>query len=369
VRGGSLVVLRDLLGFGEREARWLLVRGWLAAAFFADYARPLLWISGSHGSGKTTRAKMVLNLINPAENLGKEPGKKEWDDSTSAMARFAVSYDNLTTISQAVSDWLCRLVTGVSEDRRVLYSQDEVHTVSYKRTGVATSITMPAGLASDAVERIAAVHVDRIPDGGRRSEEMILSAYEAARPELLGAVLDDVVRVLQHIDKVRTDETREWPRMADYGMVLAALDEALGLDRDEGHLAAYAGTLHDEMTERALDDPFTSGVLDVVRAHRGEEWRGTRDELLKALDDTAGWDWRENRRPDWWPTTTRSLVSQLRRNEESLRHAGVGLDLDARTKSARLVVLRKLRDLGEAAAAEPEALDLLADVLPITLHG
>jgi DNA primase len=353
VAGGSLDVLRELLGFGEKEARWLLVRGWLATAFFADYARPLLWMTGSHGSGKTTRAKLVLNLVNPAENLGKEPGKKEWDDSTSAMSRYVVSYDNLTSISQAVSDWLCRLVTGVTEDRRVLYSQDEVHTVSYRRSGVVTSITMPAGLASDAMERISAVHLDRVRDGGRRSEEMILAAYDAARPELLGAVLDDMARILRHLDTVRADTTRNWPRMADFGMALAALDEALGIDADAGHFAAYTGALHDEMAERALDDEFTVAVLGLVKKRSSGDWRGTATDLLKALDDVAGWDWAQNKRPDWWPSSPRKLKDQLKRHAESLRHAGVEFLEPPRRGSAREVILRRVGDL----AAVPDAAD------------
>jgi hypothetical protein len=362
VPGGSLDVLRELLGFGE-EARWLLVRGWLAAAFFASYDRPLLWLTGSHGSGKTSRAMMVLNLINPAENLGKEPGKKEWDDSTAAMARYVVAYDNLTSISQAVSDWLCRLVTGVTEDRRVLYSQDEVHTVSYKRSGIATSITMPPGLAADAMERISTVHLDRLPDGERRSKEMIDAAFDAARPELLGAVLDDVVRVLRNLDRVRTDDTRHWPRMADFGMALAALDEALGLGRDAGHFAAYTGALHDEMAERALDDEFTVAVLGLVKQQKTGEWRGTSTDLLKALDKVDGWDWAQSKRPDWWPSSPRKLKDQLKRHAETLRHAGVEFVEPPRRGSGREVILRQVGDLAavpDAAGDSPEPFNVVS---------
>ena len=92
---------------------------------------------------------MALSLIEPVESLGKEPGRNERDDSIAARGRFLVGYDNITTVSQNTSDWLCRLVTGVTDDRRALYSDDDLRPIAYKRSGVATSITVPAGLGSD----------------------------------------------------------------------------------------------------------------------------------------------------------------------------------------------------------------------------
>jgi hypothetical protein len=223
VRGGSLETLRELLGLDADDRRWLIVRGWLVASLFAEVPRPILWATGSQGSGKSVRTRMVLSVIEPADSLGKEPGRNERDDSTAARARFLVSYDNITTVSQNTSDWLCRLVTGVTDDRRALYTDDDLRPVSYRRSGVATSITLPPGLGSDALERIALVPLDRVPDSDRRGEAALWSAYRAAHPEILGAVLDDVVRVLRHLEEVKR-EARPRPRMADYADILRALD-------------------------------------------------------------------------------------------------------------------------------------------------
>src|SRR3712207_4253122 len=223
--------LRDLVGLDEDDRRWRLVRGWLVGSLFSEVPRPLLWATGSQGSGKSVRTRMVLSLIEPTDSLGKEPGRNERDDSTAARGRYLLSYDNITNVSQATSDWLCRLVTGVTDDRRALYTDDDLRPVSYRRSGVATSITLPPGLGSDALERIALVPLDRVPDSERRGEAQLWSAYKAAHPEILGALLSDVVLVLRHLEAIKR-ETHSRPRMADYADILRALDRGLGLDEN-----------------------------------------------------------------------------------------------------------------------------------------
>jgi hypothetical protein len=341
-RGGDFGPLRGLLGLDEHDRRWLLVRGWLAASLFAEIPRPLLWFTGSQGSGKSTRARMVLSLIEPSDGLGKEPGRNERDDSIAAMARFIVSYDNISTVSRGTSDGICRLVTGVTDDRRQMYSQDDLRAMTYKRTEVATSITIPPGLGSDALERVALVPLDRIPDSERRGERGMKAAFEAAHARLLGAILDDVVLVLQHLRTV-SDEARDWPRMADFGMVLAALDRGLGLPDDGGHLAAYTGAVNESLADRALDDPLTGAVLAFVEQHDGQ-WKGTPATLLNLLNTVAE---REFDRPDWWPRNARSLGQQLDRAQESLRRAGVEYS-NGKSNGARWVKLtaRKRPDAG-----------------------
>lgn len=333
VRGGDLAVLRELLSLPEGDPRWLLIRGWLAAVLFSEIPRPILWATGPQGSGKSTRVKMVLSLIEPTEELGKEPGRNERDDSTSALGRYLVSWDNVTNVSQNTSDSVCRLVTGVTDDRREMYSNGVLRPVSYRRTGVATSLTLPPGLGSDALERLALVEFERIDEDGRNVERGLKNAYQAALPALLGAILDDVVRVLSCLPEV-AGEQHPWPRMADYGQVLLALDRALGLPDDAGHLAAYVASVNGTLAERAADDPFTSAVLSFVQ-ERGGQWSGSAEGLLQALNVLT----RSEDLPEWWPRTPRAIRTQLTKATEPLRHAGVAVHA-RKSNGARLLELR-----------------------------
>lgn len=174
VAGGSLDVLRELLGLGNEDDRWLLLRGWLVAPLFEKRPRPILWALGAQGSGKSTRARTVRNVVDPVGALGREPGKSEKDDTTNAFGRYIPSWDNISTVSTATSDWLCRLVTGVEVTRRALWTNDDLRTSSFRRTGVATSIVLPHGLKADAVERLAVVEFERVPEDARPDGDVAL---------------------------------------------------------------------------------------------------------------------------------------------------------------------------------------------------
>jgi hypothetical protein len=331
VRGRSLDTLRELIGLEETDTRWLIVRGWLVASLFSEIPRPLLWASGPQGSGKSTRARMVIGMVEPTPELGKEPGRNERDDSTAARARYVVSYDNLTAVSQSTSDWLCRLVTGVTDDRRALYTDDGLRPVSFRRTGVATSLMLPPGLGSDALERIAHVGFDRPAETDRRGERELWTAYEAARPEMLGALLDLASGVLEHLEAA-TKARRTRPRMADYSNVLAALDAHLRLPEGAGHLAAYVAGVNTSQRDRALDDPFTRAVL-VVIAEAGGKWSGSLDAALSALVLHAG-----PTVPKWWPANPRALRSQLVKAQVPLENSGVDWEI-ARSNGTRRLTL------------------------------
>src|SRR5690606_30724712 len=185
---GARQAFADLLGLDVDGDDFRLAWGWLVAAFFDDMPRPLLWTQGEQGSGKTTRARMLLGVVDPVNELGGNPGRNERDDTTAASGRFVASWDNLRDISASTSDWICRLVTGVEVDRRALYTDDGVHTSVLRRTGVATSINLPHGLGPDALERIIVLTFPRIDEADRRTDRGLREEYERLRPAILAAV-------------------------------------------------------------------------------------------------------------------------------------------------------------------------------------
>jgi hypothetical protein len=343
-RGGSPDLLRDLLGLAEDDPRWRLLWGWLVASMFPEAPRPLLWAIGPQGSGKSTRARMVLSVLDPADALGREPGRNERDDTTSASGRYFPSWDNIGTVSAATSDWLCRLVTGVEVGRRALYSDDDLIATTLRRSGVATSIVLPYGLGPDALERLVLVPFSRVSESERRTEEGLWQEFERRHAKILGALLDDAAGVLANLGAAR-DEPHPRPRMADYAERLDALDRHRGLDYFEGFEIAYVDMVRESLAGAAEDDPVTSGVLRFLTSEAGL-WKGTPSDLLAAL---------EMYRPDdpraGWPHSERQLGSILTRKQETLFAAGVVIER-GKSNGARVVTLRTTEDF-DPPAQEP----------------
>lgn len=350
VEGGDRDELRGLLGLSEEDRRWRLIWGWLVVALLEDVPRPILWALGSQGSGKTTRAKMILDLLDPAERLGNTPGKSERDDSTSAAARFVPSWDNIGNVSAATSDWLCRLVTGVSVDRRALYTDDDLRTRTLRRTGIATSIVLPYGLGADALERLVLIEFERLPETERRSEGSLRRAFEEARPRILGALLSDLAGVLRHLGNLHDAEDRgelglRLPRMADYALGLHALD--IHTEHRFGFASAYVESVAGVLADRALSDPLTAALIAHVRRHGGT-WRGQPSALLLAIDRDRPEDPRAA-----WPHGAAGLGGAIRRSSETFRAAGLVVS-EGKSNGSRWIELTVTAD-AEAGSVEGSA--------------
>lgn len=309
-RGGSLDVLRDLLGFAADDSRWLLVRGWLSASLRCNSPRPLLLMLGAAGSGKTSRGHLIVNVLDPRPELGSSFGRNLDDDRTKAFNSFQLGYDNLTSISEQTSDQVCRTVTGDAAEKRRNYTDTDVVVMPYRRTGVMTAINAPA-LRPDALERIIPIPLSAMPNGARRSEEHLWSTFDDAHPGILGAILDDAVTMLAGLPDVigRNDG----PRMLDYWQSLLAIDPVLA--------EAYADSAADVLTVAAEDDPLVVTVRAWLRAFPRTEREGEPADEFASLDDFA-------RRqptgvPTWWPVTHRSMSAALTKATNTLAAVGV----------------------------------------------
>jgi hypothetical protein len=301
---------------------------------FVEMARPVLWITGAQGSGKTTTGLYVLSVINPAERMGGNFGKNEKDDITLLAGSFLPSFDNVTSVSAEVNNFICRMVTGSMETGRTLFTNGDLFISLIKRTAVFSSINLPIGLREDGLERIVHVEFDRISPKERLREGDIDAQFRRDHAEILGSLFDDVALVLREFTSASRVLEGHLPRMADFATVLCALDIAAdpNVGRDGPHLNSYMSVLQTSMEERALDDPFTQAVIRQAQ----KRFTGTYAELLTILDKAPE---RSSDPKMYWPSGPRQLGDALRRHSESLRSVGVEVQEMKRAKKGNRVAL------------------------------
>ena len=144
-RGGSLADLRDLLNVSDET--WPLVVGWLVAALLPGIPHPILLLGGEQGTGKSTMARMLVNLLDPSPApLRSEPRDLDaW--AVTAAGSWIVGIDNVSGISGWLSDVLCRAVTGDGVVKRKLYSDADLAVLAFRRVVILTSIDAGACVA------------------------------------------------------------------------------------------------------------------------------------------------------------------------------------------------------------------------------
>ncbi len=338
VPGGSLEELRGFCNLDDDG--WRLVLGFLAVTLRPSGPYPVLNLLGAQGSAKTTTAKALRNLVDPAvAGLRAEP-KDEHDLAIAASNSQVVGYDNLSAIPRWLSDALCRLATGGGFATRELYTDTDEALFDFQRPVILTGIEELA-VRGDLADRSLLVDLAALDDTARRDEASFWTAYEAAQPRLLGALLDATSTALRRLPEVRLERL---PRLADFAMWVVAAAPSLGMDPDD-FLKAYEQNraAANAMAVEAL--PVASLVHRFTQQH--QSWTGTATQLLAALNQTAPAD--IDRRARTWPKTAKALSDALRRSQPNLAKVGVRV-VFSRSRDTRTLELEWVGDAASPAS-------------------
>ena len=313
ITGGSIEILRRLLNVRTDEDFRLLV-AWLIGTLNPDGPYPVLVLQGEQGSAKSTTVRVIRSVTDPAvvEPL-RAPPRDERDLAIAASGNWTPALDNLSGVKPWLSDALCRLATGGGFATRELYSDDGEVLFSQKRPVILNGIDSLA-VAGDLRDRSLIIELPHIPPEKKRTEREFYRELKAARPKVLGVLLDAVSAALRNLEST---SLAELPRMADFAVWVAAAEDALGWEAGT-FMRAYAGN-RSAATELALDDdPVAVAVRRLLE--KEDDWSGTSTELLAALGDLVD---EETRRSKSWPAAANALSNRLKRIAPALREAGV----------------------------------------------
>ena len=308
--GGDLAALRQLANLRD-DSHWALAVAWLVAALYPRGPYPCLGLRGEQGSAKTTCARLLRALVDPATpDLRAEPTELR-DLMITARGSWIVALDNLSHLPVWLSDALCRLATGSGFATRELYSDTDEVIFTAQRPVLWTAIDLP--LRDDLADRAVLLDLPAIAEAERRTEAALWARFEALRPQLLGALLDRLAGALRELPATRLDRL---PRMADFAVLAVAAERAAG--EPARFLAAYSGQRH-AAYEAALEASAVGQALVALVREQGA-WEGTAAELLAALAAHAG---EAATRARGWPRSARALVGELRRLAPALRAVGI----------------------------------------------
>lgn len=338
-RGGSLQDLRELLNVSD--GTWPLLLGWTVSGFIPDIAHAILMAGGDQGTGKTTGIKLVAGLFDPSTAPTRCPPKDLEQWAVSASGSWGVLLDNVSAIPEWLADALCRASTGEGLPKRRLFTDAELAVLSFRRIIAITSIDCGA-LRGDLGDRTVLIDFEPIARRSRRGEKALMELYQQRLPRILGAVLDVVAGVLREQPGVHLDEL---PRMADFALLLAAMDRAVGTNSLD-LFNAQAGRIAQDVVE---DDPVGPAMVEFASRLTGE-WSGPAKDLFTGITP-------EKDRPAGWPRSPRALSGKLRRLRPALRSMGVEVLPPGRTDKTRTWRVRLLQDEGPPTArtAQPPA--------------
>ena len=342
VRGGDIGRLAELVNVTPADLPLLI--GWCVAALF-DMPRPILFLTGEQGTGKSAAARALVQLLDPSPAPLRGAPKELNDWVISAAGSQLVALDNLSVISEWLSDALCRAVSGEGLIKRKLYEDHALSVLNFRRAVILTTIDAGA-LRGDLGERLLPVDLERLPADKRLTDDEVTAQFTAAAPEVFGAVLQLAAEVLEVWPTL--PRPAELPRMADFARLLGCLDHLKGWDTVAAYKEAAAQVEADVLAGDALGGAVLAFML------QRHEWHGTATELLEALGQYRPEPW-----PTSWPKTPRILSGSLKRLGPVLRSRGVNVTNSKSNGSRALSLTRPRTDppAPEAGQSNPGPFD------------
>ncbi|MFG2756774.1 hypothetical protein [Streptomyces wuyuanensis] len=245
----------------------------LLAALRPGMPRPIGYLTGEQGTGKSTSGQMLAGVIEgPRAPLRQAPENLR-DLGPTTAAGWVLALDNLSGLPGWLSDALCRIVTGDAQVTRALYTDDDVNVLTYQRPVLLTGIDLGA-LRNDLAERMMPLELQPIPRHKRRTASALWAAYERAHPRILGALLDLAAEVWAVLPYAAAELT-ERPRLADFAELLHALDRVTGwrsLDAFNGAQDALNDAVLDGHPVAAALHEWTTSPTFPLHGWQGAPW-------------------------------------------------------------------------------------------------
>ena len=332
-RGGSIEMLRPFLNVKDDDS-WVMVVAWLLMALCPVGPYPLLVINGEQGSAKSTMTKILRSLVDPSTAPLQNLSRDERELFITASNSWVLAFDNCSSLSNWLSDALCKVAVGGGFRCRTLYTDQREAVFSATRPIILNGITdfVEKG---DLTERSVFIQLAPIPRTERRTEREVFGDLDSVRPLILGALLDAMVIGLQRLPSIKLNEMS---RMAEFEVWATACEPAY---------TAEPGILSEVYSRNAA--VAVAGVIDAdpvalaVRAfahelgHKGQgPWEGTATELLKKLNAITDEDTRKDRS---WPKSAKTLGHAIAKLGPALRQAGIPVQRAKRSNARRTITI------------------------------
>lgn len=337
-RGGTLNDLRKFINIKDGDD-WALLLAWLVASLRPNLPTPLLALYGAQGSAKSTTARVLTSLIDPSKATLRSEPRNELDLMIAARNRWCLTFDNLSHISNTLSDAFCRIATGGGLSTRELYSDNEETLFEALRPVIINGISDLA-TRGDLLSRAIVLHLPTFEKGMRQREADLWREFDEARPAICGALFDAISVALKRLDKIRLDDM---PRMADFAAWAVAAEPALGVPEGT-FLKAYADNRATANTTALNDSPLSEAIERLLDKQPARSWRGTASELLEELKRYVS---ESVQRSKAWPQAANTLTNQLRRLEPSLHSVGISFVQERREGKKRTRNIMLAQDRSE----------------------
>lgn len=340
----STSFLHSLLNLSNKSDQ-ILIDAFIIASLMCNLeGYPILVFSGEQGTGKSFASKLIQRILDPSLAPGRSGKIDEEQISLAAASNWLLFFDNISRISAAASDILCRTSTGGTFTKRKLYTDCDLVVLTINNPVIMNGIeALPE--RPDLAERSILINLPFIPKDKRKSGQELQKKFKDSWDSILGGYFELLSNVLLELPNVQLKETA---RMADFCRIGVAVEKA-GKYPEGFFMKAYMAN-QDQMSFRVVEeDSFVRSIVSLVEENGGE-WKGSVGELFEKLSYDSKLLFTDR------PTNLSALGIKLRRMTPVLRNIGIDLN-ENRTSQTRFIFLKKVSSPSLSFSPSPQDQD------------
>jgi DNA polymerase elongation subunit (family B) len=342
---GIFDIFIGLLNIKNDDDNILLFKVYIIALFYPEIQHPALMLYGEKGTAKSTLMELVKMLVDPSA-IQTLAFSRNIESMVQKLAHNYICYfDNVSKITESISDILCRAVTGSGFSKRELFTNDDDIIYNFKRCIGINGINLGA-TKSDLVDRGLIIEHIPIPKHRKRLLKEIWQKFFEIRPQLLGYIFDILVKVLT-FQKQNPDGLRlsEYPRLADFAEVGEIISRCMD-NRPGKFIEAYFRNIELQTRDVVENDVVGKAIEIFIDSRVPPLWNGTITELLDLLTKIAQDNLKiKTSNGKLWPQAPNSLSRRINLIKADLRSIGILVEKDSLDKNNRQWTIRKLADI------------------------
>jgi hypothetical protein len=205
--------------FNVEDEDFLMILCWIIGSFWANGPFPILLKVGEQGSAKSSGSEFCAQIVDPRNPLLIKPPKDSDNLYVSAHGRHCLAADNVSFITDDLSDDLCRIATGAGFEKRKLYTDNDTVSYTGARPLILNSILSTIVGRGDLLDR--AIVVNYLPIQKYKAKDDIDKKLKEILPRIHGAIFTILSQVLKNLPNI-TDHM-VFSRMANFEKRMKAI--------------------------------------------------------------------------------------------------------------------------------------------------
>jgi len=351
VQGGSLNLLDKYVNITESALKLFKVS--LCAYLVPDIPHPIQHAHGEHGAGKSFFNRVARALVDPSHLQALSLPRDQTELAQLLSHHYFAPFDNVSVIQSWISDALCRAVTGEGFTKRELYSDDEDVIYKFRRCIGLNGINI-AATATDLMDRLILIEMNRIGAENRREEKELWAQFENDRAKILGAVFDALVKAIRIKGGLVLGNL---PRMADFALWGEAISRALG-NKPYEFTKLYEDNIKGKNEEVVHSNPVAAAIVEFMEERNS--WTGLATPLLTELERVAE-KLKLDTNDKTWPKAPHILTRRIKEILSSLPDVGILVRFDHPEK--RHIEIRKVASKAPEAPSTYDSRGLNGDAI------